>query len=184
MSGGSSGGTVAGGDRLAKELGIGRRTAEGALRQREKEGLLVGLGPRRRRVIGLPGGLTTDPWRVAILRVEASEPTVPIIVEIRHLLTEGAKCIASGGAVGWLDERGTMLETNDVSIVLNAVGWARLRPYDPTGWDAEPEPTPQDLARDAIRATAKAHGAVMKRSVSSGDGTLFEIRWDLSECGQ
>ena len=47
-------GTMPGGDRLAKELAIGRNTVEVALQQLEKEGLLVGQGVRRRRLIKLP----------------------------------------------------------------------------------------------------------------------------------
>ena len=66
-------GTMPGGDRLAKELGIGRNTVEVALHQREEEGLLVGQGSRRRRLIELPDNLASPSMRVSILLFEAAD---------------------------------------------------------------------------------------------------------------
>ena len=76
-----------GGDRLAKELGIGRNTVESALQQLEKEGLLVGQGSRRQRLIELPDGMTQPSMRVAILPFDASDLRLDYMIEIKHLLT-------------------------------------------------------------------------------------------------
>jgi DNA-binding LacI/PurR family transcriptional regulator len=66
--------TMPGRDRLAKELGINRKTVEAALNILEKDGLLVSQGPGRRRRIALPkGGLEVPPLRVAILRYGTPE---------------------------------------------------------------------------------------------------------------
>jgi len=81
-------GMMPGGDRLAKELGIGRNTVEAALRRLEKEGLLVGRGSRRQRRIDLPGGLTRTSLRVGILNFEVSDARQDYMVEIKHRLME------------------------------------------------------------------------------------------------
>ena len=77
-----------GAGRLTKELGIGRNTVEVALQQLEEDGLLVGRGPRRRRLIELPDDLSPVPLRVATFRFEVSDPVVEVMAEIKHLLTE------------------------------------------------------------------------------------------------
>ena len=77
-----------GGERLAKQLGIGRSSVERALRQLEKEGLLVGRGPRRQRHIELPGGQAAPSLRIGILRFEAADPRLNFMIEIKQLLTE------------------------------------------------------------------------------------------------
>ncbi len=82
-------GTMPGGDKLAKELAIGRNTVEVALRQLEKEGLLVGQGSRRRRLIVLPEGeLQSTQLRVAILAYENFDKNLNYMVELRHSLVE------------------------------------------------------------------------------------------------
>lgn len=82
-------GTMPGGDKLAKELAIGRNTVEVALQQLEKEGLLVGQGARRRRLIVLPdAGLRSTEQRVAILAYEKFNRNLDYMVDLRHSLVE------------------------------------------------------------------------------------------------
>lgn len=80
--------TMPGGDRLAKELGIGRNTVEVALQQLEEQGILIGQGPRRQRLIRLPRDLVQSSLRVAILRFEAADLSQDSIVEVKQRLTE------------------------------------------------------------------------------------------------
>jgi DNA-binding LacI/PurR family transcriptional regulator len=90
-------GAMPGGDRLAAELGIGCNTAEAALALLEKEGLLLGRGLRRgRMVVARPGAAVTPCLRIAILFSEAANAGLDYIVEIRHELTAaGHTCIAA-----------------------------------------------------------------------------------------
>lgn len=81
-------GSMPGGDRLAGEFGIRRSTMEGALQQLEKEGLLVGQGPRRRRLIGVPAELTSSSLRIGILLFEVIDMDQDSISEARHRLTK------------------------------------------------------------------------------------------------
>jgi DNA-binding LacI/PurR family transcriptional regulator/biotin operon repressor len=80
-------GTMPGGDRLAKDLAIGRNTVEVALQQLEKEGLLVGQGVRRRRLIELPQHKARTSLRVAILRFEVEDNSQDSIIEVEHRLS-------------------------------------------------------------------------------------------------
>lgn len=78
-----------GGERLAAELVIGRKLVEGALRQLESEGLLVGGGRRCRRRIELPtDGMKARTLRVAILLYEKSDQKLDYIVSLQHKLME------------------------------------------------------------------------------------------------
>lgn len=81
-------GTMPGGDLLAKQLGIGRNTIEGALKQLEKEGLLVNQGSRRRRLINSTGDLSSPSTRVAILLFEPVDAEQNHIIKIKHMLKE------------------------------------------------------------------------------------------------
>lgn len=81
-------GSMPGGDRLASELGIRRSTIEGALQQLEKEGLLVGQGPRRRRLIGIPADQTSNSLRIGILLFENIDMGQDSIIEVRHRLAK------------------------------------------------------------------------------------------------
>ena len=81
-------GTMPGAGQLAKELGVRRSTVEGALQQLENEGLLVGQGPRRKRLIELSGDLKMSSMRVAILRFEVSDSALDLVSEIKHQLME------------------------------------------------------------------------------------------------
>lgn len=71
---------------LEKELGVNRKTVEAALRQLEKEKLLVPQGPGRRRKISLPDKLTNPTLRVFILTMDASERGLPYMLDLQHAL--------------------------------------------------------------------------------------------------
>lgn len=80
-------GTMPGVNRLAPELGVNRKTVEAALRLLEREGLLVGRGRGRRRLIVLPdGGPIRRPLRVALLLFEPADRQLDYIVELQHEL--------------------------------------------------------------------------------------------------
>lgn len=82
-------GTMSGRNRLAKELGVNRKTVEAALRQLEHEGLLVGQGAGSKRRIVLPKGTTAvRPLQVAILNYDPLGQTEGYKTELRHLLGE------------------------------------------------------------------------------------------------
>jgi DNA-binding LacI/PurR family transcriptional regulator len=73
---------------LATELGVNRKTADAALRQLEREGLLVPQGAGRRRQIVLPGGLSASSLRVAILVGEAADRRQDYMIKIQHELAD------------------------------------------------------------------------------------------------
>ncbi len=70
---------------LAAELGVNRKTAEAALRQLEREGVLVaqGVGRQRRIVTTMQAG-AVRPLRVAILVTD--DQNADYLIELRHLL--------------------------------------------------------------------------------------------------
>lgn len=83
-----------GGDRLAVELGVGRNTADAALRLLEKEGLLLGRGRRNRRTIKLPNtGTPLKPLRVAILLHSPLDRKISYIVDLAHELAEAGHTV-------------------------------------------------------------------------------------------
>jgi DNA-binding LacI/PurR family transcriptional regulator/biotin operon repressor len=74
--------------RLAGELGASHNAVEIALRQLEHEGLLVGQGPGRMRLIVSPDEKSARSLRVAILNYEPLELTEGYMVDLQHLLVE------------------------------------------------------------------------------------------------
>jgi hypothetical protein len=82
-------GVMPGEDRLVTSLGVGRDTVKLALRHLEQEGLLVGQGPGRRRLIVLPsGGQAVAPMRVVILLGVADDRRADYMVDLQHTLVE------------------------------------------------------------------------------------------------
>ena len=82
-------GALPGRKRLARELGDSGKIVEAALGMLEREGLLRGHGPRRRRGIVLPEGASKPrPLRVAFMLHEASNTQTHYIVGVQHLLIE------------------------------------------------------------------------------------------------
>ena len=88
LSRGRWSGTMPGQAKLAKELGVSRVTAEAALRQLETEGLLIGQGPGRSRLIPDSGKDNSKPLRVALLLHERNNEQNSYMVELRHALEE------------------------------------------------------------------------------------------------
>ena len=83
------GGALPGRKRLAAELGVSGKLVEAALGLLEREGLLAGQGPRRRREVVVPeGAIKPRPLRVAFMLYEAANTQLHYIVELRHLLIE------------------------------------------------------------------------------------------------
>lgn len=90
-------GSMPGGDRLSRELGIGRNTVDAALRQLEKEGVLAGRGRRRGRRIRLAArGRARRPLRVTILLNEAADRRLDYLVELLHELVEAGHAASFG----------------------------------------------------------------------------------------
>ena len=72
---------------LAAKLGVSRKTAEAALRQLERDGVLAGQGPsRRRRIVLAGGGSRLRPARVALLLFDPADRHLEYILEIEHAL--------------------------------------------------------------------------------------------------
>jgi DNA-binding LacI/PurR family transcriptional regulator len=75
--------------RLAEELGVARNTMEVALRELEREGLLVPQGHGKGRRIDLKGATSKGSGvRVAILLGEATERRLDYVIELRHELEQ------------------------------------------------------------------------------------------------
>lgn len=85
---GKWGGKLPGTPRLAEHLGVNCKTVAAALRSLEREGLLVGQGAGRKRLIVLPDANVAQPMRVGILVYEPADFRLEYIVEIRHALAE------------------------------------------------------------------------------------------------
>jgi DNA-binding LacI/PurR family transcriptional regulator/DNA-binding transcriptional regulator YhcF (GntR family) len=86
LSGGRWVGTMPGRVELAAELRLNERTVEEALRQLEKEGVLLGQGAGKRRLIALPRDLTAPAMRVKILSYEESDRQQHFMVDVLHRL--------------------------------------------------------------------------------------------------
>lgn len=80
---------IVGRNQLAKELEVNCKTVEAALCQLEEEGLLVGQGAGRKRLIVQPGGRkAVRQLRVAILLHEPDNLKLDYVVELQHALEE------------------------------------------------------------------------------------------------
>lgn len=78
--------TIPGVKQLAREVGVNHKTIEAALRQLEHEGLLVGRGQGRKRVIVLPDGKAARPLRIALLDYDPVAAIEGYLIELQHLL--------------------------------------------------------------------------------------------------
>ena len=79
-------GEMPGVNRLAPELGINDKTVEVALRLLEKEGLLVGQGPGRRRKIVLPEDHAPPALRVAVLFYDKGDEAHDLFTRFQNKL--------------------------------------------------------------------------------------------------
>ena len=75
-----------GGERLSRELGVGRMTVEAALAMLEDEGLLQPQGAGRRRRILSPKNITPPSLRVAILLYGAEDSKIYYTVDLKQRL--------------------------------------------------------------------------------------------------
>lgn len=81
-------GELPGRDQLAMELGVNRKTVEAALRQLEKERLLINPGKGRRRRIKTGAVQPTGSLRIAILLSDKNEQGWEVITDILHRLRQ------------------------------------------------------------------------------------------------
>ena len=80
--------------RLAVDLGVNHKTVEAALRQLEREGLLLGRGPGRKRLIVDAGENSAPrPIKVGILLYEAADRQSDYMVELEHVLAEAGQVV-------------------------------------------------------------------------------------------
>ncbi|MBT8043447.1 MAG: substrate-binding domain-containing protein [Verrucomicrobiae bacterium] len=86
-------GKMPGGAALARELGIGRMTADAALELLEKQGVLISQGAGRSRTIALSVPKPTS-LRVAVLPLLAGDNRLDYILDIQHRLNEEGHTVA------------------------------------------------------------------------------------------
>ena len=82
------GGRIPGGDRLAAELGVGRNTVEGSLKELETEGLLVPQGAGRRRKVVVQEGFKRSRLRLVILPYEETDRKRGYMLDLQFRLIE------------------------------------------------------------------------------------------------
>jgi DNA-binding LacI/PurR family transcriptional regulator/DNA-binding MarR family transcriptional regulator len=82
------GGRLPGGSRLAKDLGVGKSTIEGALALLEADGLLIPQGDRRSRRIDLSRVIRERRWNIEILLYEESDRKLDYLLEIQYKLQQ------------------------------------------------------------------------------------------------
>ena len=85
---GGLGGLMPGVNQLAATLGVSPMTVIAAVKQLEREGMLQGQGPRRRRIVVPASGVTGRRLRVAILDYEPPVPSAGYMLELQHLLED------------------------------------------------------------------------------------------------
>jgi DNA-binding LacI/PurR family transcriptional regulator len=79
-------GTMPGVIRLAEDLGAARNTVEAALRELERDGLLVPQGHGRGRLIDLKGAKQASGLRVALLPSDVADRGLNYLIELEHEL--------------------------------------------------------------------------------------------------
>ncbi len=138
--------------RLTDELGVAKHTAEAALRELEREGVLRNQGRGRGRIIDPAGGSgTRKGLRVAILLYEPSDRSSLDIVELLHALRE------SGHAASLAAETMTELDHSPERVArlvraTQADAWVILAgSLDVLKWFAENQVTAFALAGRANR---------------------------------
>lgn len=73
---------------LTLELGVNHKTIESAVNLLEKEGILIGQGPRRRKKIEMSGEGSKQSFRIGILLFEQDDRKLDYMVEILFALNE------------------------------------------------------------------------------------------------
>lgn len=92
---GKWGENMPGRNELAKKLGINGKTVEEALRQLEREGLLVAQGAGRRRQIAMSDKVKGNSLRVALLNYEPETRGENYIIDLVHQLTDAGHVVVS-----------------------------------------------------------------------------------------
>ncbi|MCE9611140.1 MAG: substrate-binding domain-containing protein [Chthoniobacter sp.] len=90
---GALSGKMHGVDRLAADLGVNSKTVAAALQQLEQEGLLVGQGQGRKRLIVQSSDVVMRPRRVAILSSDPSDRQTDYMVELQHQLEDAGHSV-------------------------------------------------------------------------------------------
>lgn len=85
--------TMPGVNQLAAELGVNHKTVEAALRELERDGLLVGLGVGRSRRIVRLKGRAARAMRLAFLLYERADRRLEYLVELEHALGEAGHTV-------------------------------------------------------------------------------------------
>ncbi len=88
-----SSGPMPGVHRIAARLGVHRKTAEAALRQLEREGVLRPQGAGKRREILPQDGSSTQSLRVALLAGNSEFRKQDFMIELRHQLREAGHVV-------------------------------------------------------------------------------------------
>ncbi|MFK7910734.1 MAG: substrate-binding domain-containing protein [Akkermansiaceae bacterium] len=99
-------GTMPGSAKLAKDLGINAKTAEGAMRLLEQEGLLISQGRRKKRMIAEQETSRKSALRVAILEFDPASDRQTFLYQIHHKLE------SAGHAAFFTDKSLTDLHLN------------------------------------------------------------------------
>lgn len=86
--------TMPGGERLARELGVGRMTIEAALGMLEEEGLLVPQGTGRRRRIVLPEDFTIPSLRIGVFVYAPEDLKIYYHVDLQHRLLNAGHVVS------------------------------------------------------------------------------------------
>lgn len=81
-------GRIPGGDRLATELGVGRNTVEGALKELEAEGLLIPQGAGRRRKVMIQERSSKAALRVVFLTYDETDRKLDYLLDLQFRLIE------------------------------------------------------------------------------------------------
>jgi hypothetical protein len=114
--GGEIRGLMPGVHRLAAEFGVHRTTAEAALRELERDGLLAARGGgRRRRIVESAGGAAGRRLRVAILMHDPLRLNEGWLIELQHLLNRA-------GHTAFFTEKSLLELGMDVGRVARLVG--------------------------------------------------------------
>ena len=85
--------TIPGIEFLAAELDVNRKTVDAALKQLERDGVIVGQGPGRARRIVRSNGHSTRPIRIAMLPYEHEDLFLSYIVDLQHSLVEAGHTV-------------------------------------------------------------------------------------------
>jgi DNA-binding LacI/PurR family transcriptional regulator/biotin operon repressor len=135
--------TMPGTNRLAEELRVSRKTVESALKNLEAEGLLLGQGAGRRRLIAKATELdSARPMKMALLLAEAVDRNQNYYVQIDHELSKAGHTVVHPARsqldLGMDEKRiGPLLESTEADAWVVAAASRSILEW----FAARPEPT-------------------------------------------